>query len=146
MSSVYTILKSTTLESNMSLYGKCIFDNWVLLEDCKYDTLFLDSAGDPIFLDASYAFGGLEWDEDKLQFNDTHLDIQSHFLGGVLENLDEYTPWLERIDSLSQEELLETLEDVPAEWDVPPNYRAAMQSFLAQTSPIFVPQFRAWID
>jgi len=128
-----------------ALYGKCVFDNWVLLQDCKYDTLCLDSAGQPMFLDASCAFGGLEWNEGALRFDDTHIDVQSPFLHGILDNLDGYRPWLERLDGLSQEILLETLKEIPAAWDVPRNYLDAMQSFLSQTSPIFVQQFRDWI-
>jgi len=66
-------------------------------------------------------------------------------LHGILDNLDGYRPWLERLDGLSQEILLETLKEIPAAWDVPRNYLDAMQSFLSQTSPIFVQQFRDWI-
>ncbi len=45
-------------KKHAAFYGKSIFDNWVLLQDWKYDTLQIQPNGYPIFLDASMAFGG----------------------------------------------------------------------------------------
>jgi hypothetical protein len=59
-------------------YGKCLFDNWVLLEDLKADTLQIRSDGKPMFLDASMAFGGENWREELLKW------IPHHFKKGAI--------------------------------------------------------------
>lgn len=134
------------IDKDTAFYGKAVFDNWILLEDRKYDTLMITKDGDPLFLDASAAFGGLEWDRDLLKWQDTAIDVKSPYLEGIITQYAQFDPWLERIETAVEPTVLLPFEDLPESWFVPEDYYSALNTFLSGTQDVFVPMFRSWVE
>jgi len=131
--------------TNDALYGKSVFDNWVLLEDTTYDTLHITSDGLPLFLDASIALGGLEWDDNKLQWKHISFD-RSVYLYGFKFEMTRFEPWLKRIERISNSTFESILFNIPEEWAVPDAYLKSMKNFLFSTKDTFLPVIREWIE
>jgi len=127
-------------------YGKAIFDNWVLLEDRKYDTLLKTKEGYPIFLDASAAFYGFDWNIDELVWNRTSIDIKSPYLEGIVTEFERFDKWIETLQREFKVNLLPKYEDIPASWNIPRDYYSALKDFLSTTQEVFVQIFREWVD
>ena len=128
------------------LYGKMIFDCWVLLRDTKYDAFYLDAEGKPFFLDASCAFGGTEWDEELLAWEPTAVGVRSPYLEGILTELDRFHPWLARLRALPLLKIQECVTGLPCEWSVPDTYVKKAVQLLGVTSESFVPQIQEWLE
>lgn len=127
-------------------YGKMIFDNWVQLEDIKYDSLCIDSLGRPVFLDASFAFGGCEWDVSKLKWPRVVFDIRSPYLEGILTELDCMEYWIGQLNNIEIESYSRILDRIPGSWDVPKDYCEAILSFLSDTKSEYIPIINEWIE
>jgi hypothetical protein len=56
--------------------------------------------GKPIFLDASHAFGGPEWDSSCLKWDAHHIEVRSPYLRGIVTEANQFDPWLRRIESV----------------------------------------------
>jgi hypothetical protein len=125
-------------------YGKAVFDNWLLLNDSKYDALFMTPDEDPIFLDASHALAGEKWDAESLKWSS--IRVRSPYLEGVLVDKTEFDPWLERISSIDRTVIKNVLDAVPREWTVPTNYLSALHEFLIATHSTFLREFRGRMD
>ena len=123
-------------------YGKCLFDNWVLLEDLKADTLQIRSDGKPMFVDASMAFGGGAWREERLKWVPRHFKKGAIYLEEIISDTRQFEPWLDRVDSVSVSLLSQILDTVPSDWPVKKGFVAATMNFLSSTQQMFLPQFR----
>jgi hypothetical protein len=134
-------------QKHTSFYGKSVFDNWVLLEDWKYDTLQIRQNGSPVFLDASMAFGGLDWDTSLLQWVEhrMHFD-RSPYLSGFLNDFSQFDPWLKKLQSTGNKVYSQILRKIPLEWSVSADYIAAVGELLALTAKCFVPIFKEKIE
>lgn len=132
--------------SRRAFYGKMVFDNWLLLRDTKYDTLYLDPSGEPIFLDGSSAFGGSEWSLEDTEWSDTAIDIHSPYLEGVLTDHDCFEPWLKRLEHIAIPDLQDSFAGIPVEWGAPMNYVARLSELISRTPQSFVPMVRQWIE
>lgn len=132
-----------------AFYGKSVFDNWVVLHDTKYDTLHVSPDGNPIFLDATFAFGYIDrdWDEGKVCWNETALNLElSPYLNGIVVDTSEYDSWIDRIAGISTGEIDSILHIIPHEWGVPNSYFHMLRRFLVSGSEIFVPLFRNYLE
>jgi hypothetical protein len=128
-------------------YGKSVFDNWILLEDWKYDTLQIQENGSPIFLDASMAFWGLDWDVNRLQWTESGIHLaRSPYLSGFVLDQGKFLPWLEKLGGIASEVYSQILQRIPKEWSVPPDYVAAISELLTVTHQQFVPLFEEAIE
>jgi len=133
-----------------SFYGKSLFDNWVLLlNDTKYDTLQKYPNGEPIFLDATFAFGyfDTDWEHGKLAWSGTALNLElSPYLNGIVGDTIKYMRWIDRISSISKENIDTIIDAVPKEWGVPDCYIDALRKFLCSAPEVFVPLFQKYLD
>ena len=127
-------------------YGKCLFDNWVLLEDLKADTLQIQSDGKPMFLDASMAFGGEKWREERLEWIPRHFKKGAIYLEEIIFDSTQCEPWLDRVDSVTTPLLSQILDTVPSDGPVKQSFVAATMNFLTTTQAVFLPQFRDSLD
>jgi len=127
-------------------YGKCLFDNWVLLEDLKADTLQIQSDGKPMFLDASMAFGGEKWREERLEWIPRHFKKGAIYLEEIISDSTQFEPWLDRVDSVTAPLRSQILDTVPSDWPVKQSFVAATMNFLTTTQAVFLPQFRDSLD
>jgi hypothetical protein len=126
---------------------KAVFDNWVLMEDTKYDTLNIDEKGSPVFLDASIALGGLEWEVEKLRWEDTRIDFNhSPYLQGILTDCDQFATWLERIERIEEKAIAEIFMEIPKEWQISEKYILACITFLSSSKKNFSPLFRYFMQ
>jgi hypothetical protein len=142
-------IRSTFPQYIHAFYGKSIFDNWVLMKDTKPDTLHMYPDGSPIFLDATFAFGYVhdEWDIGRLSWNESDFNLDpSPYLRGVVVDPGQFAPWITKIQNVSHEELQSLLNSIPDDWNVPPEYVEALETFLLNTSQVFVPPFREWLE
>jgi hypothetical protein len=129
-----------------AFYGKSVFDNWVLLGDTKYDTLYIDKSGSPLFLDASIALGGLEWDMGKLHWDLAGIFFEhSPYLQGILTDRDQFAAWMKRIEGIKQGCIEKLLTEIPKEWRISQGYLSACVTFLSSSKENFVPLFREFI-
>jgi hypothetical protein len=134
-------------QSNTFFYGKSVFDNWVLLEDWKYDTLQIMKNGFPVFLDASMAFGGVEYGTGLLQWNEPEMHFdRSPYLSGVLNDFSQFNPWLWKLQSLEDKVYKNILKEVPLEWSVTSDYISAIGELLVQTPRRFISVFKEKIE
>lgn len=132
------------LKKYAGFYGKAVFDNWVLLDDSKYDTLFVTPDESPIFLDASHAFAGAEWNAETLKWSD--IRVRSPYLEGILLDRTQFGPWLERIQSVDSVVIKNVFDAIPKEWDVPTGYPSAAAEFVAATQSTFLRAFQSRMD
>ncbi len=129
-----------------AFYGKSVFDNWVLFQDLKYDTLGIKPDGSPMFLDGSMAFGGQDWNTEELRWNEyLHME-SSPYLKGIIKDFALFDPWLKRLDIISEIVINQILDTTPDEWSVPEGYIYKIRELLIETSNEFIPLFREWID
>lgn len=127
-------------------YGKAVFDNWVLMEDTKYDTLNIDKSGSPLFLDASIALGGLEWEAGKLYWDCAGIYFDhSPYLQGILTDRDQFATWVERIEGIKEDCIEKLLTEIPKEWRISQDYLSACITFLKSSKENFVPLFREFV-
>lgn len=133
-------------QAKSPLYGKLIFDNWVLLEDTKYETLHIDGAGRPVFLDASCAFIGLDWDDMALTWDATRIDARSPYLQGLSFSSILLEPWIERIQAIARPALTAAVLDLPSSWSTPPEYSQCLLELLLRAPQRFIPLFRDWLE
>jgi hypothetical protein len=128
-------------------YGKAVFDNWVLMEDTKYDTLGIGQRGFPIFLDGSIALGGLEWEAEKLRWEDTRIDFHhSPYLQGILTDCDQFAIWVERIEAIEESYIEEIFMEIPKKWGISEEYLSACITFLTSSRQNFAPLFRHFAE
>ena len=123
-----------------AFYGKSVIDNWLLMRDTTYDTLQKTIDGRPLFLDASDSLGGLDWDVDKLMFDNIFFDTSIYLCGFELK-LEKFNPWLHKIRKLSTSTYNYTLDSLPDEWNVPTNFTDRTIDFLYKTNEIFLENF-----
>jgi hypothetical protein len=130
-----------------AFYGKSVFDNWVLMEDTKYDTLGIDQKGFPIFFDGSITLGGLEWEAEKLRWEDTRIDFHhSPYLQGILTDRDQFATWIERIEAIEENCIEKIFTEIPREWGILEEYLSACITFLASSRENFAPLFRYFVE
>jgi hypothetical protein len=127
-------------------YGKCLFDNWLLLGDLKADTLQIAPGGKPVFLDASMAFNGDEWREECLAWKPLQFKKGSVYLERVVSDGAQFEPWLRIVRSVNMSLVNQILGTVPADWPVPQSFAAATGIFLSKTQAEFLPAFRDWAE
>lgn len=133
------------LKTHDAFYGKAVFDNWILLGDTTYDTLHKSAEGHPVFLDASIALGGLEWDENKLKWTMVIPD-RSIYLVGYVSDLSKFVPWIDKVKRIGSANIEKILGEIPKDWNVPNNYIISISEFLASTDDDFLPMFQEWIE
>jgi hypothetical protein len=138
-------LISHDLRRTAALHGKLVFDNWVLLEDTKYDTLHIKENGDPFFLDASYAFGGDKWNDADVVWKKVEIDRRSPYLEGLPVRLVDVEPWLARIRVASRA-IASVLSEVPDEWGAPRSYICRVAELLESSEAQFLPLFIEWVE
>jgi hypothetical protein len=134
-----------------AFYGKCVFDNWILMKDTKSDTLHMLPDGRPIFLDATFAFGFIHeeegWDTGRLSWNEADFNLESSpYMIGVLVDRARYNVWIERIKGVTKEQIEVLLASVPKDWKVPPAYMQALEQFLDSSRTVFVPLFQEYLE
>lgn len=132
--------------THSAFYGKMLFDNWVLIEDSKYDTLHIAPDRSPIFLDASFAFGGDQWDSSKLRWSDEAFNILSPYLEGMITDLSQFDIWLDKLSEVDVSLISRIMNSIPPSWHVPPDYIQGTITFLSKTARDFVPIARRWIE
>jgi hypothetical protein len=146
LSSIFT--DPTMLDS---FYGKSVFDNWILLKDTKPDTLHLQPNGQPIFLDATFAFNytdkDQEWDKGRLHWDFAALNHElSPYLRGMVANITKYDVWIERIKDIPEAKIGALLNMVPKGWKVPTDYMFELKKFLNSTKKVFLPMFSEYLE
>lgn len=100
-----------------AFYGKALFDLWLFFQDTKYDTLFARN-NSPFFLDGSHAFGGTEWEFNQMNYSITYFSLKSPYLIGILNELDLYYEWIERIESIPNSYINSLIKSVPSSWSI----------------------------
>lgn len=128
-----------------AFYGKAVLDNWLLIEDTTYDTLHKTLDGKPMFLDASISFGGLEFDENKLNFRHIFFET-SPYLCGFKFKMAKFEFWLKKIEKISVSTYNSILNGLPDEWDVPPEFIKYTKDYLLCTNKIFLKKFKEQIE
>ena len=121
-----------------SFYGKCIFDNWILMRDIKYGSLFRTKDGNVLFMDASMAFNGSEWEIEELNYTYSNIQIWSPYLENlqdVLTDLGNYDKWLDSVLKFDKDYFHFLIEKLPPDWNVPTDYLDALASLLLEKAP-----------
>src|SRR5262249_5305953 len=99
---------------------KVVFDNWLVMEDSKKDTLQIRSDGSFVFLDASACLGGTNWDEnarDRLK-QWQKIGPCSLYTEAICTPAGPYDQWLSRVSQYPAEQLRELLQEAPlTEWN-----------------------------
>lgn len=140
------ILKIFPDERNQDgFYGKSILDNWLLIRDTTYDTLHKTIDGKPMFLDASDALGGIEWDENKLTFSHIFFET-APYLSGFNFKMNKFEPWLDKIEQISVSTYNFILNSLPDEWDVPSQFIKHTKNYLLSTNKSFLNKFKERIE
>jgi len=142
------ILRLIPSESDRAaLYGKNLFDNWVLMKDTsKYDTLQIQQNGQPLFLDASHAFGGDSWKADTPFWEDVAIDAKCPYMEGVLTDTAVHEAWLSRLGELEVDALGQCFDSLPGDWGLDIKRVGKVRRLIASTHSSFVPLFRDWIE
>lgn len=136
------ILESFPDENHLdAFYGKSVIDNWLLIEDTTYDTLHKNINGRPIFLDASIALGGLEWDETKLSFKHIFFET-SPYLCGFKFDMANFEPWINKIDSIKASKYNKIINGIPYEWGVPSEFIKCTKDYFYSTKTNFIADFK----
>jgi hypothetical protein len=131
-----------TLALHSPFYGKCLFDHWLLLQDVKADTLQISSDGKPMFLDASMAFGGIEWQKERLVWIPHHFNADAVYFDNIISEIKEFEPWLGKVESVTVSLLSQTFSSLPSDWPLDSSFVEATLNFLGNTHQEFLPQFR----
>ena len=99
-----------------------------------------------MFLDASMAFGGEKWREERLEWIPRHFKKGAIYLEEIISDSTQCEPWLDRVDSVTTPLLSQILDTVPSDWPVKQSFVAATMNFLTTTQAVFLPQFRDSLD
>jgi hypothetical protein len=99
-----------------------------------------------MFLEASMAFGGENWREERLKWVPRHFKKGAIYLEQVVSDGTQFEPWLDRVDSVTVSLLSQILDAVPSDWAVNQGFAAATMNFLSSTRQVFLPQFRHSLD
>jgi len=102
--------------------------------------------GKPMFVDASMAFGGEKWREQRLKWIPCHFKKGAIYLEQIISDGTQFEPWLDRVDSVTVSLLSQILDTVPSDWPVNQSFVAATMNFLSSTQQVFLPQFRDSLD
>lgn len=129
-----------------AFYGKVVFDNWVFLQDKKYDTLKKTNRGKPFFLDGTMALSGLDWNEQELGWAAHRLSIASPYLKGIISSSRGFNVWTKRLGQFPENCDPLALSKIPAEWKVPLSYIKQVRFLFSRTADEFAPMVRDWVE
>lgn len=131
-----------------NLYGKSLFDNWLLIGDAKNDTCKLLN-GELLFMDAGIAFeddSGDMWAEDSLIWNDRKLFIESSpYHCGILSSAEGYQSWIKKVSEIPVDYYQVISDSIPQDWHVPKGYKSKFVEVFSSSCEIFIPMMSSCI-
>lgn len=132
-----------------NLYGKSLFDNWLLIGDVKNDTCKLLN-GELLFMDAGIAFeddSGDMWGEDGLIWTDSKLFIESSpYHCGILSSAEGYQSWINRVSEIPTDYYQFISDNIPQDWHVPESYKSKFVEVFSSSCDVFIPMMISYIE
>lgn len=127
------------------LYGRVVFDNWVDMTDCKYDTVLVQPNGPSTFIDGTHAFGGPDWQNAQDTWRSTGIMVRTPYCEGATRDWARHRPWLQRIAGLAPGAVAACFDGLPEEWALPQESVSALRDLFASNSRTFIDNYEAWI-
>lgn len=130
------------------LYGKSIFDNWLLIGDAKPDTCKL-VGNKLLFMDAGISLGYNDdsWNEDELSWNSHQLMVESSpYHCGNLSSSEPFTPWMNKIGEIPDEYYQSIVDIIPLDWEVPESYKSKFVEVFSLSRENFIPMMSLCIQ
>lgn len=131
------------------LYGKSLFDNWLLIGDMKNDTCKLLN-DELLFMDAGIAFehdSDDPWGEDGLIWTNSKLFIESSpYHHGILRSAKGYKSWINRISEIPVDYYQSIAKSIPQDWHVPDSYKSKFVEVFSSSCEKFIPMMNSYIE
>ena len=142
------LAKYFTREDLAPFYGKAIWDFWLRVHDTKWETLYRDPSGKPVFLDANLCLGGAGWDDVLREVGNWVPEIggASPYCVGVLTDAAGFDPFLQRIEDLDEHAIDGLLGSIPGVWVADRSFPPVVKREIWQTRQTFVDRMRCVIE
>ena len=122
--------------------GSVLFDTWIMNADREFDrNIFVRTYGsgrsaqyEYVMIDHDYCFTGNDWNE-SIAGDSNHMSNvygRHNWLAFALDRPDGFEKWFDAIRSISESQLTDICNEVPNEWDFPPEHKTALVEFLVR--------------
>jgi len=139
----------TTIQYSMA--GHYLKIGLIFNDFAKFDTIKVDSNGDPFFIDTSFIFKP-DYMKYAPKVNDwiimleTSLGIwRSPYLDDILTELEMFIPWADKIGNISPNSFYDIFRKIPDDWSVSQDYLKIILEYLIETTRILPKMIRNWI-
>ena len=126
-------------------YAYRIFANWILLEDAKYDTLFIDENSRPVFLDFDYAFSGSQFDRLWEPHSVGAIGSFAAFCEGILTDSTKYNQYINQILGINKDKYVKILNELPECWAIPDSFIDRLTKIIFDQRERFIQLFKIYI-